>query len=433
MKADPHLHKQTKKVHHNKKDGATGHFKVEQPGTIGKKVWCTFWIRTGNCDYTQQGCNFKHEMPNLEGLRLIGINEMPRWWKEKLAMADLRRADRFQANWRGGQAQAPPAPGPGAMVHYMPQRTRAPTAMGRFAPFDYNNNPMENQYMHRVARDPEATMVNTTHNGQGPAYGAQDGMAYVHPSAAAFQPGNPSSPVSPNIHPISPLALPSSTYTWRPSLPHNPTDTLQSPNVNANRIGSPQNRFSTGARPYSPNFGNIGSPLQLPTRPLTPIPGYQNHPAIDVYQGADDASSVSSYRTINGTNGYPSPAQPPTQPYNGNQTLQYNGNQTLQYNGNQSLQGATLLPGQSPFAALPTTQVAHPRRFQRPGQEKYVTNPAPITAKSFQKFRSNPPVKESQPGKPKTHASNKPATNTKPTANSNPLNSAPAKRPLIDL
>ena len=51
-----------------------------------KKVYCTYWIRTGECDYTQQGCLYKHEMPDLETLKKIGFISEPRWWKEKYAV-----------------------------------------------------------------------------------------------------------------------------------------------------------------------------------------------------------------------------------------------------------------------------------------------------------------------------------------------------------
>ncbi|KAF2493393.1 hypothetical protein BU16DRAFT_619727 [Lophium mytilinum] len=51
-----------------------------------KKVYCTYWIRTGECDYMQQGCIYKHEMPSPAKLRELGFKEVPRWWKEKNAI-----------------------------------------------------------------------------------------------------------------------------------------------------------------------------------------------------------------------------------------------------------------------------------------------------------------------------------------------------------
>lgn len=48
--------------------------------TRGKKVYCTHWIRRGECDFTQQGCLYKHEMPDIETLQAIGIRSIPTWY-----------------------------------------------------------------------------------------------------------------------------------------------------------------------------------------------------------------------------------------------------------------------------------------------------------------------------------------------------------------
>ncbi|KAI7508760.1 hypothetical protein KC347_g5849 [Hortaea werneckii] len=49
-----------------------------------KKEYCTYWIRTGECDYMQQGCLYKHEMPDKATLEKIGLGRsLPRWWTEK--------------------------------------------------------------------------------------------------------------------------------------------------------------------------------------------------------------------------------------------------------------------------------------------------------------------------------------------------------------
>lgn len=50
------------------------------------KVYCTHWIRHGECDYIQQGCRYKHEMPNRATLQSIGFRTVPRWWQEKVAV-----------------------------------------------------------------------------------------------------------------------------------------------------------------------------------------------------------------------------------------------------------------------------------------------------------------------------------------------------------
>ena len=49
------------------------------------KIYCSHWIRHGECDYTQQGCRYKHVMPPLEELRKIGFKATPRWYVEENA------------------------------------------------------------------------------------------------------------------------------------------------------------------------------------------------------------------------------------------------------------------------------------------------------------------------------------------------------------
>ena len=52
-----------------------------------EKVYCSFWIRRGECDYTQQGCLYKHEMPtDRDTLKELGISQIPRWWREANAV-----------------------------------------------------------------------------------------------------------------------------------------------------------------------------------------------------------------------------------------------------------------------------------------------------------------------------------------------------------
>jgi hypothetical protein len=50
------------------------------------KIYCSYWIRSGECDYIQQGCRYKHEMPDKATLASIGFRTVPRWWQEKVAI-----------------------------------------------------------------------------------------------------------------------------------------------------------------------------------------------------------------------------------------------------------------------------------------------------------------------------------------------------------
>ncbi|KAI9672924.1 MAG: hypothetical protein M1829_004474 [Trizodia sp. TS-e1964] len=49
-----------------------------------KKTHCTFWLQKGECSYTQQGCKYKHEMPDtLEGLLAVGLRQVPKWYRDQ--------------------------------------------------------------------------------------------------------------------------------------------------------------------------------------------------------------------------------------------------------------------------------------------------------------------------------------------------------------
>ncbi|KAL4896818.1 hypothetical protein BDV59DRAFT_199163 [Aspergillus ambiguus] len=55
-----------------------------------KKEFCSYWIRHGECDYQQQGCLYKHEMPSDPGtLEKLGLRDIPRWYREKYGIPSL--------------------------------------------------------------------------------------------------------------------------------------------------------------------------------------------------------------------------------------------------------------------------------------------------------------------------------------------------------
>ena len=65
------------------------------PGVLGQKVYCTHWMRTGECDFTQQGCMFLHAMPDLDTLELLGFRSYPRWFREMPRQYQLQNATDF--------------------------------------------------------------------------------------------------------------------------------------------------------------------------------------------------------------------------------------------------------------------------------------------------------------------------------------------------
>lgn len=73
----------TKKAGHKRSDPSPPPpVNVTEPD---KKVWCTYWLRHGECDFMQQGCMYKHEMPNTEKLLELGFRATPTWWTERKA------------------------------------------------------------------------------------------------------------------------------------------------------------------------------------------------------------------------------------------------------------------------------------------------------------------------------------------------------------
>lgn len=61
-----------------------------QRHNIRGKVYCSFWLRKGECDYAQQGCMYKHEMPtSLETLRQCGHTDIPRWYQQHYGVFSL--------------------------------------------------------------------------------------------------------------------------------------------------------------------------------------------------------------------------------------------------------------------------------------------------------------------------------------------------------
>jgi hypothetical protein len=63
--------------HHNVPDLPIHH-------STGVKEYCSYWLRHGECDYAQQGCLYKHEMPlDRTALERLGYRDIPRWYREK--------------------------------------------------------------------------------------------------------------------------------------------------------------------------------------------------------------------------------------------------------------------------------------------------------------------------------------------------------------
>lgn len=86
----------------------------------GVKEYCSYWLRHGECDYAQQGCLYRHEMPlDPPTLEKLGLRDIPRWYREKhglgsyLALSAQRagatgsRLGLMERNWRSNQGSVP--------------------------------------------------------------------------------------------------------------------------------------------------------------------------------------------------------------------------------------------------------------------------------------------------------------------------------------
>ncbi|KAL8732184.1 MAG: hypothetical protein Q9166_002931 [cf. Caloplaca sp. 2 TL-2023] len=91
----------------------------------GKKVYCSHWIRYGDCDFVQQGCMYKHEMPDDDTLKAIGVRALPSWYIA--AHPEKARERRWGtsrkaggAPFRTGRAIPAPVPNPAFASARMP-------------------------------------------------------------------------------------------------------------------------------------------------------------------------------------------------------------------------------------------------------------------------------------------------------------------------
>lgn len=83
--------------HQKKPDiGINQRYNPTTPGVLGTKVYCTHWMRTGECDFTQQGCMFLHAMPDLDTLELLGFRSYPRWFREMPRDYQISNSKDFQ-------------------------------------------------------------------------------------------------------------------------------------------------------------------------------------------------------------------------------------------------------------------------------------------------------------------------------------------------
>lgn len=101
---------------------------------MGKKVYCTYWIQTGNCNYMQEGCKYKHEIPkDEETRRAIGFREFPNWPREELPI-QAKPATALRGPWRRQDGKSEHSGAPGSSNRAVPSPAAvhgAPTVLVR--------------------------------------------------------------------------------------------------------------------------------------------------------------------------------------------------------------------------------------------------------------------------------------------------------------
>jgi hypothetical protein len=56
-----------------------------------QKVYCSHWLKTGECSFVQQGCLYKHEMPmDLPTLLSLGLRDIPDWYRQANGLGSLQ-------------------------------------------------------------------------------------------------------------------------------------------------------------------------------------------------------------------------------------------------------------------------------------------------------------------------------------------------------
>lgn len=193
----------------------------------GDKVYCTHWIRHGECDYMQQGCRYKHEMPDKETLASIGFRVEPRWWQEKKAV-------------RLGQSARPtvgPAMKPSEWLNKRKSSTGSLSGDDSVRGCDFESEPQSGSVEDPVLTAGNRRRILKPRTTRGPNAASEEGgsLAVIQPAKTSWSFNNidtptsappktkgaedPAPPLSPgsdliNLDPVSPtIASPCATHT----------------------------------------------------------------------------------------------------------------------------------------------------------------------------------------------------------------------------
>lgn len=154
---------------------------MAKKGTIGRKVYCTYWVQTGNCNYMQEGCKYKHEIPtDEETLRSIGFRDFPTWPREELPI-NTKPVPALHKPWRRQDGKPE-----GLGTRSPPKRGAASPAAAKGTPIVLargNNQASASASTH----GPTAHTHHTQHKANAPAFAAPYHHFPTHANAMAHQ------------------------------------------------------------------------------------------------------------------------------------------------------------------------------------------------------------------------------------------------------
>ena len=368
--------------------------KQGQHGTFGRKIFCTYYLRHGECDYQQTGCKFRHDLPEDPQTRHdIGFRRQPDWIKEQPTEPKPAESSQVngvqQATWRRGMTQDARRELPASQTHGQ-RRSLSNTA----APIPHYNFVQRSS----IVQAPIMTPTNT--NGQ-----PVDAHAHLYKLQAAQQAA---------LFLPHQQYFPSSTASVTQDLRHMQLNTFDGANGNTSFQPLTPTHQRTGRSQPSTNelFSNakvVGS-IERRHEPAT-------QPPISRPNSQDFKTLLKGKETTNATVNTPSQgtaqvvpqASAPVDPNTTTSTHTMKANQkAFSINGSipPTSQGPTAGSSAPKKAASDTSthetisslvngsiaspRVMHRRLFVPPGEPQYLPNPiAPGPSKPRQRSRSN--------------------------------------------
>ena len=366
----------------------------------GVKQYCTHWIRTGNCDYIQEGCKYKHVIPDIDTLREIGIRTFPRWVREDPSsplaeVTDWRKPNAaFRQDWRRQNSQPAhvelpespsvshrPAfphvtsPAPGFVHHQPPPHSPRPVVRQPNQPFPVQQPafmPLTQHFpahaTYTAQHQPRPQAINPFYNPMNSPFQSATTESYKRqsqpfPSATSYnhQPHsamNARSSLPPTQPPISrPAPTVQPVPVKQPSAAQEAINGFVSgasvpPDY---RVLTKMNEQNNGAASVGMNSMQPLIPSPDSTRPVNVPPYTPNRTPVNHPKNGVATFAAGFNQNIFATHGIDATK------LNGNAPAKVNSNTATNTNGMHS--------------RTQSSEPKHRRLFVNPGEEQYVTNP----------------------------------------------------------